>query len=33
VILEHGPPEQIFRDPQNPRTRQFLQRIIEAGRL
>jgi polar amino acid transport system ATP-binding protein len=33
VILEHGPPERIFRDPQNPRTRQFLQRIIEAGRL
>jgi polar amino acid transport system ATP-binding protein len=33
VIHEHGPPEQIFRDPQNPRTRQFLQRIIEAGRL
>ena len=33
VILEEGPPEQIFKDPQNPRTRQFLQRIIEAGRL
>jgi polar amino acid transport system ATP-binding protein len=33
VILEEGPPEQIFSDPQNPRTRQFLQRIIEAGRL
>src|SRR5919106_2415357 len=33
VIHEQGPPEQIFRDPQNPRTRQFLQRIIEAGRL
>jgi polar amino acid transport system ATP-binding protein len=33
VILEEGPPEQIFTDPQNPRTRAFLQRIIEAGRL
>jgi polar amino acid transport system ATP-binding protein len=33
VILEEGPPEQIFSDPQNPRTRAFLQRIIEAGRL
>jgi polar amino acid transport system ATP-binding protein len=33
VILEQGPPEQIFTEPQNPRTRQFLQRIIEAGRL
>ena len=33
VILEQGPPEQIFTDPQNARTRQFLQRIIEAGRL
>jgi polar amino acid transport system ATP-binding protein len=33
VILEEGPPEQIFSEPQNPRTRAFLQRIIEAGRL
>ena len=33
VILEEGPADQIFTDPQNPRTRQFLQRIIEAGRL
>jgi polar amino acid transport system ATP-binding protein len=33
VILEEGPPDQMFSDPQNPRTRQFLQRIIEAGRL
>jgi polar amino acid transport system ATP-binding protein len=33
VILEEGPPEQIFSEPQNPRTRGFLQRIIEAGRL
>jgi polar amino acid transport system ATP-binding protein len=33
VILEEGPPEQIFTAPQEERTRQFLARIIEAGRL
>jgi polar amino acid transport system ATP-binding protein len=33
VILEQGPPEAIFSSPQNQRTQQFLQRIIEAGRL
>jgi polar amino acid transport system ATP-binding protein len=33
VILEEGAPEQIFSAPSEPRTRQFLQRIIEAGRL
>jgi polar amino acid transport system ATP-binding protein len=33
VILEDGPPERIFSSPGNPRTEQFLQRIIEAGRL
>ncbi len=33
VILEQGPPEQIFTSPQQPRTRQFLDRIIAAGRL
>jgi polar amino acid transport system ATP-binding protein len=33
VILEEGPPLEIFSSPQNPRTQQFLQRIIEAGRL
>jgi polar amino acid transport system ATP-binding protein len=33
VILEDGPPLEIFFSPQNPRTQQFLQRIIEAGRL
>ena len=32
-ILEEGPPERIFREPREPRTREFLQRIIEAGRL
>jgi polar amino acid transport system ATP-binding protein len=32
-ILEEGPPEQIFSEPREERTRQFLSRIIEAGRL
>jgi polar amino acid transport system ATP-binding protein len=33
VILEQGPPEQIFTAPKQPRTQQFLDRIIRAGRL
>jgi polar amino acid transport system ATP-binding protein len=33
VLLEQGPPEQIFTAPAEPRTRQFLDRIIAAGRL
>jgi polar amino acid transport system ATP-binding protein len=33
VILESGPPEQIFGSPREPRTQQFLQRIVDAGRL
>ncbi len=32
-ILEQGPPAQIFAEPREARTRQFLNRIIEAGRL
>ena len=32
-ILEQGPPNKIFTSPEHPRTRQFLGRIIEAGRL
>jgi polar amino acid transport system ATP-binding protein len=32
-ILEEGPPDKIFSEPENERTRAFLQRIIEAGRL
>jgi polar amino acid transport system ATP-binding protein len=32
-ILEEGPPERIFSEPENERTRAFLQRIIDAGRL
>jgi polar amino acid transport system ATP-binding protein len=33
LILEEGPPGEIFTAPREPRTRQFLERIIEAGRL
>jgi polar amino acid transport system ATP-binding protein len=32
-ILEEGPPEVIFTAPQEERTQQFLQRVIEARRL
>ncbi len=33
LILEEGPPTKIFSSPKEPRTQQFLERIIEAGRL
>ena len=32
-VLEAAPPAQLFGDPQEPRTRQFLQRVTDAGRL
>ena len=32
-ILEQGPAEEIFTRPREPRTQQFLERIIAAGRL
>mgnify|MGYP001820810029 CR=1 FL=1 len=32
-LLEEGPPSQLFGDPQQPRTREFLQRVIESGRM
>jgi polar amino acid transport system ATP-binding protein len=32
-ILEEGPPEQIFHEPREARTRRFLDRVIAAGRL
>ena len=32
-VLESGPPRQVLTDPAEERTRQFLSRIIEAGRL
>ncbi|WP_030799766.1 amino acid ABC transporter ATP-binding protein [Streptomyces sp. NRRL S-337] len=33
VVLERGAPGQVFGEPRHDRTRQFLQRIIRAGRL
>ncbi|TFV79258.1 amino acid ABC transporter ATP-binding protein [Blastococcus sp. CT_GayMR19] len=33
VVLESGPPDQVLGDPVQPRTRQFLARVIDAGRL
>jgi polar amino acid transport system ATP-binding protein len=33
VLCEQGPPEQVLSDPREPRTRQFLARVIDAGRL
>jgi polar amino acid transport system ATP-binding protein len=32
-ILEEGPPDRIFANPTEPRTQQFLQRVVKAGRL
>jgi polar amino acid transport system ATP-binding protein len=32
-ILEQGPPEQMFTDPQRPETKDFLARVIASGRL
>lgn len=33
TVLEQGPPEGIFGDPREERTKAFLRRIVEAGRL
>jgi polar amino acid transport system ATP-binding protein len=33
TIVEEGPPDEIFSAPREPRTQQFLERIIEAKRL
>jgi polar amino acid transport system ATP-binding protein len=33
VVHEEGPPEQLFNEPRKERTRAFLKRIIDAGRL
>ena len=33
VIREEGSPEQIFSSPREERTRQFLERVLEAGRM
>jgi polar amino acid transport system ATP-binding protein len=32
-IVEQGPPERILREPEDERTRRFLARIVDAGRL
>jgi polar amino acid transport system ATP-binding protein len=32
-ILEEGQPDQIFTEPREPRTREFLSRVLESGRL
>jgi polar amino acid transport system ATP-binding protein len=32
-ILEEGPPGEIFNSPREPRTREFLGRVLEAGRM
>ncbi|MFD0276368.1 amino acid ABC transporter ATP-binding protein [Kitasatospora sp. NPDC127111] len=33
VVLEQGPPEQVFGDPRHERTRHFLSRVVASGRL
>jgi polar amino acid transport system ATP-binding protein len=33
AILEEGPPGEIFSSPREPRTREFLARVLEAGRM
>ena len=33
VILEEGPPSQLFGDPKEPRTRAFLSSVLAAGRM
>ncbi|HEY5684904.1 MAG TPA: amino acid ABC transporter ATP-binding protein [Acidimicrobiia bacterium] len=32
-IIEEGPPSELFTEPKHPETREFLHRIVEAGRL
>jgi polar amino acid transport system ATP-binding protein len=32
-IIETAPPAQLFTDPQDERTRRFLRRIVDAGRM
>ena len=33
VVAEIGPPEQVLSEPQQERTRRFLRRVTEAGRI
>jgi polar amino acid transport system ATP-binding protein len=32
-VVEAGQPDQVFSEPREPRTQQFLRRIVEAGRM
>jgi len=32
-IVESGPPDQVFGQPRQPRTREFLARVVKAGRM
>ena len=32
-LVEVGPPEQVLEDPQDPNTKKFLRRLLEAGRV
>jgi polar amino acid transport system ATP-binding protein len=32
-IIEEAPPAELFSEPRDERTRRFLRRIVEAGRL
>jgi polar amino acid transport system ATP-binding protein len=31
VVVEEGSPEEVLVDPQHPRTKQFLRRVLEEG--
>jgi polar amino acid transport system ATP-binding protein len=33
VVIEQGPPEQVLGDPVDPRTRAFLGKVHDAGRI
>jgi polar amino acid transport system ATP-binding protein len=33
VIIETAPPAELFTDPKDERTRRFLRRIVDAGRM
>jgi polar amino acid transport system ATP-binding protein len=33
VIIEEAPPSELFTDPKDERTRRFLRRIVDAGRM
>ncbi len=33
VIIEQGPPDRVLTEPQRPETKQFLRRLLDAGRI